>query len=299
VAAGVAFGAALGKTSSAPEAPLTALTPLRRIDGLIVGGAVVLSFAPKLLEHDLATRPPPTPAECIEGRAGVNAFDRNLRSFALGERSLEKRELLNRLSSATRTAAVVQPMALILSGDSPHKWSRDLPVWGEAALVSLAVNQAVKHLTHRRRPYARFCEPQHDSDLCAEEARLSFYSGHTSAAFVAAVAAGSIADSHRLANRRWVWASGLTLATATGVLRMAADKHYATDAIAGAAAGALSGWLIPKVHKPDPVAPTRVSRRRSGPQLAIPVALPRRRGTALISGGFTDGGPSLQLKWQW
>lgn len=159
----------------------------------------------------------------------------------------------------------------------------------------------MKHLARRTRPYARFCEPQHDSDLCGRDAKLSFYSGHTSVAFAAAVAAGSIADFHHQPNRKWVWASGLTLATATGALRVAADKHYTTDVLAGAAAGTLAGWLIPKLHRPDPAspAPTITSRGQRGPALAIPLALRAGGSTAFISAGFADGGPSLQVKWQW
>jgi hypothetical protein len=40
-------------------------------------------------------------------------------------------------------------------------------------------------------------------------------------------------------------ATGLALATAVGVLRIAADRHYATDVLLGAGVGLLSGWLLP------------------------------------------------------
>ena len=45
----------------------------------------------------------------------------------------------------------------------------------------------------------------------------------------------------------------LTFATATGVLRVMSDQHYATDVLAGMAAGGLAGWLNPKLHKPGAV----------------------------------------------
>ena len=300
VATGVALGTALGRSGASGEAS-SALTPFRAADALVIGGALLLHVSPTLLEHDGGPRLASVPEDCAQLGSGVNAFDRKVRGWALGERSLEKRELMNRLSWATVTASLAQPVALILSGDSPDKWSRDLPVLGEAAAVSIGVNQAVKHLVHRRRPDARFCEPQRDKDLCSPDARLSFYSGHASTAFVAAAAAGSIADLHRLPNRHWVWASGLTMATATAALRVTADKHYATDVLVGAAAGGLVGWLIPRLHKPDPVAEVAAAaapKPRSA-ALGVPLVLRARDSTVLVSGGLADGGPSLQVTWRW
>ena len=45
-----------------------------------------------------------------------------------------------------------------------------------------------------------------------------------------------------------MWAAGLTLATLTGYLREAADKHYLSDVLTGAAVGAAVGWAIPYLH---------------------------------------------------
>lgn len=232
----------------------------------------------------------------------MNGFDRELRSLALGGRSLEKRQLLDRLSSGTLGAALAQPLALILSGDAPHRWERDLPVWGEAAAVSIAVNQVVKHLTHRTRPYAEFCEPQRDSELCVEEVHLSFYSGHTSSALVAAVAAGTIADLHHLRSRTWVWGTGLTLATTTGVLRVAADRHYATDVIAGAVAGGLAGWLIPRIHRAEDEAPAVAgiaASRGSGALLAFGLPTGSRGASLSLKSGVVEGGPYVGVEWGW
>jgi len=79
----------------------------------------------------------------------------------------------------------------------------------------------------------------------------SFYSGHTSAAFAVAV---SLATRASLRGDRdaWVaWAAGLPLAAATGYLRIAADRHYLSDVLAGAGAGTLFGVLVPRLlHSP-------------------------------------------------
>ena len=53
-----------------------------------------------------------------------------------------------------------------------------------------------------------------------------------------------------------VWGTGLGLATFTGYLRIAADKHYFTDVVVGAAFGSLVGFLVPYVfHRADDSAP--------------------------------------------
>jgi membrane-associated phospholipid phosphatase len=244
-AAGLGLGLALGQRSE-PSVP--ALRPLRTADAILTGSAGALILGGKLFYR----RPPlDLPLRSEE----INGFDRKIRHFAVGRRSLENRILLDHLSSTTLMAALFQPVGLLVAARVPHKWSRDVPVVAEASAITLSVNAFVKHLTHRSRPAAHFCESERTVAPCPPDTRLSFYSGHTSSAFAAAVAAGTIADFHRLGNRKWIWASGLTLATTTGALRVMADQHYATDVLTGMAAGALAGWVVPKLHRPDEAAP--------------------------------------------
>ncbi|HSP77464.1 MAG TPA: phosphatase PAP2 family protein, partial [Myxococcaceae bacterium] len=74
---------------------------------------------------------------------------------------------------------------------------------------------------------------------------VSFYSGHTSLAFSLVTAAGTVSELRGYRNRWLIWAVGLPAAAATGMLRMAADKHYLTDVLVGAAAGSLFGVGVP------------------------------------------------------
>lgn len=78
----------------------------------------------------------------------------------------------------------------------------------------------------------------------------SFPSGHTAAAFAGA-------ECLRLAYRHrspWYGIAGYTVATATGLMRMANNRHWLSDVVAGAGIGILSAkasyWLIGKMdHK--------------------------------------------------
>ena len=214
----------------------------------------------------------------------------------MGHRSLEKRRLLDHISSGTLMAAVFQPVGMLVVADVPNRWSRDVPVLLEATALTLSVNAFVKHLARRSRPQDHFCEEEKIIVPCRTDTRLSFYSGHTSAAFVAAVAGGTLADFHHLEHRKWIWASGLTLATTTGVLRVMSDQHYATDVLTGMVAGSLAGWLIPSC-----TSPTRWSRPPAGPAptAAVPVVLTAGRSTAVVTVGSRGGGPYLGVQWRW
>jgi membrane-associated phospholipid phosphatase len=257
--AGLGLGLALGER---PDASVPALRPLRTGDAILTGSAGALVLGGKLLYR--------RPAGMAAAKDEPNTFDRKIRRLAVGRRSLEKRLLLDHASSGTLMAALFEPVGLLLAAEVPHKWSRDVPVIVEASAITLSVNAFVKHLTHRSRPAAHFCESEHTIVPCPPDTRLSFYSGHTSSAFAAAVAAGTIADFHHLENRKWIWASGLTLATTTGVLRVMSDQHYASDVLTGVAAGGLAGWLIPKLHRPDRAAPPSAAAR-SRSSLKAPV----------------------------
>lgn len=295
-AAGLALGAALARQ---PESSIPALRPLRRADAIVTGSAAALYSSAGLLGRSRWQAVPASSTTDAVAMGEINGFDRRIRNLAVGHRSLEKRLLLDHLSSSTLMAALFQPVGMLIAADVPHKWRRDLPVVAESIALTLSVNAFVKHLTHRSRPAAHFCEAEQTVIPCPPDTRLSFYSGHTSSAFVAAVAAGTLADFHHLQNRKWIWASGLTFATATGALRVMADQHYATDVLTGVAAGGLAGWLIPKLHKPDrsgtplenapPAAPAAIA--------AVPIVLAGRSATVTV--GSVAGGPYVRVHWQW
>jgi hypothetical protein len=188
---------------------------------------------------------------------------------------------------------------LALAGDPPYR-ERDLLVTLGTLGVSLAVNDAVKNFFDRPRPYTHFCEPAHPGDLCARDAQLSFYSGHASTSFAAVVAAGRLARMHGYRNQTGIWATGLTLATATSVLRIKADKHYLTDVLVGALAGGLAGWLVPALHEPQPGSdPSPTGAPVSGPPALVSIAIPGEApGTGvLVQAGVADG-VSLSLAWR-
>ena len=127
----------------------------------------------------------------------------------------------------------------------------DALIVAEAVTLAGAMNQAFKFSVARERPFVHARTPAERAARADPDDNLSFYSGHTSFAFALAVSSGTVASMRRYRLAPWVWAVGLSAAAATGWLRIAADKHYFTDVVAGAAMGSAFGLGVPYLlHRP-------------------------------------------------
>lgn len=114
--------------------------------------------------------------------------------------------------------------------------TRRAGVAGLLALVCslLLTNGILKHLAQRVRPWLLFEEL---FPLVYEGDPNSFPSGHTSAAFAAAVA-----WAHTLP-KRWMKAVGLVMAVLMGLSRLYVGVHFPVDVLCGALVGSLCGFL--------------------------------------------------------
>jgi membrane-associated phospholipid phosphatase len=148
------------------------------------------------------------------------------------------------------------------AGDRDAFWV-DTLVIAEAASIAAALNTGVKYLAGRQRPYAWYGrEPFYDDP---HDDNLSFYSGHTTMAFASATAAGTVYLLRGYRGAPWVLGGGLALAAFTGYLRIAADKHWFTDVLVGAAAGSLVGWAVPYLFHRDGGAGSQGAALRPAP----------------------------------
>lgn len=134
-------------------------------------------------------------------------------------------------------------IGIVLTGTlADPSWNRTiddvLPIV-ESMVVTQWVTRALKLSFGRRRPDAHFAGPTDAED------NLSFPSGHTSRAFALATSAGVVAHMRGYPAEPYVWAAGLTIAAASGYFRIAADRHYVTDVLAGAAVGIVCGLTVP------------------------------------------------------
>jgi membrane-associated phospholipid phosphatase len=181
------------------------------------------------------------------------------------------------------TAFVLTPLAALgldaaavaERGGTAGEWAADTLVLTEALAISGDINQLVKVIAARERPYVHALPPGQRA-LAGPDRNMSFYSGHTDLAFTAAVSAGTIASLKGYPSAGYIWAAGLSLASLTGYLRIAADRHYLLDVMAGAVAGSAVGVIVPLLHRPAPQEPSAVTGPSPAPAAAPVIGL---RGT--------------------
>jgi len=121
-----------------------------------------------------------------------------------------------------------------------------IPVLETVVLTSLVV-QAMKFSFARERPFVHFgsevaFEPDHNR---------SFPSGHSALGFAITTSAGMVCHWRKYWTEPYVWGAGITLSLTTEYLRIAADKHYLTDVLAGGLIGAIGGYTIPRLMRED------------------------------------------------
>ena len=133
----------------------------------------------------------------------------------------------------------------------------DALVVAETGVLAADLNQLAKFLAVRERPDAHALMLTDPSAARASaDDDLSFFSGHTTEAVSLAVAAGTVSSLHGYRLAPLVWSTALPLAAFTGYLRIAADRHYLTDVLAGAVLGAAVGFLVPyALHGADSPGP--------------------------------------------
>jgi membrane-associated phospholipid phosphatase len=121
----------------------------------------------------------------------------------------------------------------------------------EAFALNGLLNAIVQRAVGRERPFAQGCGTAgHAACTATDDRNTAFYSGHTSFAFTGATL---LCFQHSRMNLYgdadpFVCPVALAVASATGLLRIVADRHWATDVLAGAAVGAAVGTAVSITH---------------------------------------------------
>ena len=145
-------------------------------------------------------------------------------------------------TGAGALAAVIVPA--LVDADAKDIWAlEDSLIVINATLIDLAVTDLLKDVIARQRPAFYFGESHRTSP--GQGANKSFPSGHTSLAFAAASSAATVSFLRGYSSAPYIAAGGGTLALGTGLFRIFADKHWATDVITGAVLGSAIGISMP------------------------------------------------------
>ena len=138
----------------------------------------------------------------------------------------------------------------------------------EALGVALLATQLTKGAAGRERPFATAeglattCESHPSDPKCGSDRNASFFSGHSAMAFTGA---GLLCTQQIFFGPRGADAlgcvGGMLAATATAMLRIVADMHYASDTLVGAAIGLGAGMLLPYILHFAPWAPLPIAKK--------------------------------------
>lgn len=231
-------------------------------DALITGIGGLLWIGSETLKSSFA------PATCrwcdrsADGTDTLNGVDRWGRGIA--GRSEQSRKTWDTWSNVVDFGVLpvgvlgAQYLLGAASGAPTRSFVEDGGIIVETAVVAAVVNQTVKFIVGRERPFVHVLDAEHKG-LTAHPSdnNLSFYSGHTNLAFALVTAAGTVSELRGYKNSWVIWAVGLPAAASVGLMRMGADKHYFTDVLVGAAAGSLFGVAVPLLlHGRQTAAPT-------------------------------------------
>jgi len=184
------------------------------------------------------------------GQVTVNPLDAAVRRALLDAHPERPHQASNVLGFVLAPLAALGLDALA-AGDA-HRlrgYPTDLLLIAQATVAAADLNQLVKYLVRRPRPYVAFAAGAPPADRDPADANLSFYSGHTSFAFALAASAGTVATLRRYRLAPLVWSVGLAVAATTAALRIAAERHYLIDVLAGAVGGTVLGVGLPFAHR--------------------------------------------------
>ncbi|MFT3926190.1 MAG: phosphatase PAP2 family protein [Myxococcales bacterium] len=186
----------------------------------------------------------------------TNGFDEGIREGLKWENTTAARRASNWVTVGVLPLGLAAIMSVAAVRDhAADRLPEDLLFISEAVALAGLANQGIKFIAGRERPFVHALpEADKGSTDHPSDNNLSFYSGHTSLAFSMAVAAGTVATMRGYRGAPYVWAVGIPLALLSGYLRIAADRHYMSDVLVGAALGtafgALTPWLLHRVS-PD------------------------------------------------
>ena len=128
----------------------------------------------------------------------------------------------------------------------------DLLLVAQGTLAAVAVSETIKPFVLRERPDYHVLDPEQKKVVdVASEPLLSFPSGHPMAVWAVTASMGTVAAMRGYRLTPMIWIAGSVLGLATGYMRIAADRHYFTDVLGGAAIGYGVGAAIPLLfHRP-------------------------------------------------
>lgn len=142
------------------------------------------------------------------------------------------------------------PFALLFDDSINTHSGQVIGLYIESLATTSALFTITAGLVDRPRPLV-FSEDAPLERRLRKTSKRSFYSGHVAASATALFFAAKVySDFHPDSKvRPYLWTAAFAVPAGVGYLRLKAGKHYLTDIILGYGLGALTGYLVPHLHK--------------------------------------------------
>jgi membrane-associated phospholipid phosphatase len=175
-------------------------------------------------------------------RTDLDILDRTATfNYSIGARKTSDKILIG---------SILLPTLTMLDPNQQNQWGEKGAMVLQTYILAIGTTYIVKSLVHRTRPFV-YNENAPLSEKLKADARMSFFSGHTS--FTAATsfytATMLTANSQNQNISPYIWTGAAILPAVQGYLRWRAGKHFPTDIFIGYVVGAGIGYLIPKLHE--------------------------------------------------
>lgn len=204
---------------------------------------------------------------------------------------------LSSLSSVVAGAELLLPIGvnLIDTYSDPSAWNGivvDAVILQEALVLSGALSSYAKSVRLHSTPIS-YDPSVPESEKSVPQNASSFFSNHTASAFTTAVYS---AYAFQLRHPDspvvpWAWGGSLALASGVGAMRIMAGKHFLSDVMAGALAGAMCGYVLPRLHMRRP----HRERSDSGDGETAKASVDWELGLS-VPPGSSAAGPSLTVR---
>jgi membrane-associated phospholipid phosphatase len=177
----------------------------------------------------------------------TNAFDEAVRDALRASNPRTAGALSHAFSTGAAPALALGALVptAFMSGH-PSYALEDVVITLDATIVTFGLTNGTKRLVARSRPAVQHgvvAETEYGDK--PSEWNQSFFSADTALAFALVSSATTLSYLRGYRSAPWVLFAGSVIGVSTALLRVAADVHYATDVLTGAAVGTAVGFSLP------------------------------------------------------
>lgn len=213
-------------------------------DGIWTGAGIGTSYLGLRLIRNKDSITEEKLAEEMAAIDNINFLDK----WVVGNHSIKAEDQGN-IILATSFAT---PLLLFLNDETKENMDQIAGLYIESLATTAAMYTMVAALVNKSRPYVY--DDSGDTSLdkrLSKNGQRSFYSGHVAATATATFFTAKVFSDFNpeASGKVWIWAGAATLPVALGYVRLEAGQHFLTDAIVGYALGAITGYLVPELHK--------------------------------------------------